>query len=48
VTIDIPIALLGRTQAAKPLHMWVFLLRKTGEHSSRPLVRTPPVIFNMK
>jgi hypothetical protein len=48
MTLDIPVALLARTQAARPLHMWIFLLRKTGEHSSRPLVRTPPVIFNMK
>jgi hypothetical protein len=48
-TLDIPLGrLLANAQVAKPLHMWVFLLRKTGERTSRPLVRTPPVEFNVK
>jgi hypothetical protein len=48
-TLDVPLGhLLANAQVAKPLHMWVFLLRKTGERTSRPLVRTPAVVFNAK
>jgi hypothetical protein len=49
MTIDVPLGrMLTHPQTAKPLHMWIFLLRKTGEHSARPLVRTPPIVFNTK
>jgi hypothetical protein len=46
-TIDVPVALLEHTNAARPLRMWIFLLRKTGEHSARPAVRTPASVFNV-
>ena len=49
MTIDVPLArLLAQSNAAKPLHMWIFLLRKTGDRTSRPVVRTPTVVFNVK
>jgi hypothetical protein len=47
-TIDVPVGLLEHTNAARPLRMWIFLLRKTGEHSARPLVRTPASVFNVQ
>jgi hypothetical protein len=49
MTIEVPVGeLLARATVAKPLHMWIYLLRKTGEHSSRPLVRTVTVTYNVK
>src|SRR5207244_2095132 len=49
MTLDVPLArLLAQSNVAKPLRMWVFLLRKTGERTSRPVVRTPTVVFNVK
>lgn len=47
-TIEVPVALLEHTSAARPLRLWIFLLRKTGEHSARPVVRTPASVFNVK
>lgn len=49
MTLDIPMArLIAQSNVAKPLRMWIFLLRKTGERTSRPVVRTPTVVFNVK
>jgi hypothetical protein len=49
MTIDVPLnRLLTFTNVARPLHMWIFLLRKTGERTSRTVVRTPTVVFNAK
>jgi hypothetical protein len=47
-TLDVPVALLEHTSAARPLRLWIFLLRKTGEHSARPVARTPASVFNVK
>ena len=49
MTIDAPLGrLLAHSNVAKPLHMWIFLTRKTGDRTSRTVVRTPTLVFNVK
>src|SRR6266498_2286518 len=36
MTIDVPVSgLLASTTVARPLHMWIFLLRRTSDRTSR-------------
>ena len=49
MTIEVPLELvIAHENIAKPLRMWIFLLRKTGEKSARPVARTPTVVLNVK
>jgi len=49
MTIEVPLELvIAHENIAKPLRMWIFLLRKTGEKSTRPVARTPTVVLNVK
>jgi len=49
MTLDVAVRdLLARDNVARPLHMWIYLLHRTGEHSSRPVVRTPTLVYNVK
>lgn len=49
MTIDVPLErVVAQNNIAKPLRMWIFLLRKTGAQTARPVVRTPTLVFNVK
>jgi len=49
MTIDVPVgSLLANENVAKPLHMWIYLLHRTGERTSRPIVRTSTATYNVK
>jgi len=49
MAIEVPLArVITHENIAKPLRMWIFLLRKTGEKSARPVARTPTVVLNVK
>ena len=49
MTIEVPLErVLANATIAKPLRMWIFLLRKTSDKTARPVVRTPTVAFNVK
>jgi hypothetical protein len=49
MTIEVPLdRVVAHANIAKPLHMWIFLLRKTSEKSARPVARTPTIVLNVK
>lgn len=49
ITIDVPAGeLLAKDRIATPLHMWIYLLRRTSEKTSEPVVRTPTMVYNVK
>jgi len=49
MTMDIPVGdLIARGNVAEPLHMWIYLLHKTGERTSRPVLRTTTATYKVK
>lgn len=49
MTLDVPVGdLIANENVAKPLRMWIYLLHKTGERTSRPVVRTSTATYTVK
>ena len=49
MTVEVPLErVFANPNFAKPLRMWIFLLRKTSDKTARPVVRTPTITFNTK